>query len=153
VNYIVKVELNQAAMNATGTTANSTRTPAFPAGAAVNSTATFAALRQGLSVTVNILKTSDKNVLLVPNRVVIRQGATTTAQVINGTGAIEVRTITAGASDTRNTEITSGLAEGEKVIVQKAATGTATPATGGFAIGGGGSGARAPLAGGAMVGR
>jgi HlyD family secretion protein len=144
VNYIVKVELNQNITGASVPAANSTR----PAGtAAANGTASFTNLRQGLSVTVNIVKTTDKNVLLVPNRVVIRTGTTTTAQVINSTGAIEVRTITTGASDNRNTEVTRGLAEGEKVIVQSAAARTATPAAGGFAIGGG----RPPFAPGAAV--
>lgn len=142
VNYSVKVELNQAAMNASGPVANSTRTPT------ANSTASFTSLRQGLSVTVNIVKTTDRNVLLVPNRAVIRQGTTTTAQVINGTGAIEVRTITTGPSDTKNTEVTQGLAEGEKVVVQGAVR-SPTPTTSGGLFGGG----RAPLAGGAVVGR
>lgn len=125
VNYIVKVELNQNITGASSPAANSTRT------------ASFTNLRQGLSVTVNIVKTTDKNVLLVPNRVIIRTGTTTTAQVINSTGAIEVRTITTGASDNRNTEVTQGLAEGENVVLQNAATRATTPATGFGPFGGG----------------
>jgi HlyD family secretion protein len=130
VNYIVKVELNQNITGASSPAANSTRT------------ASFTNLRQGLSVTVNIVKTTDTNVLLVPNRAIIRTGATTTAQVINSTGTIEVRTITTGASDNRNTEVTQGLTEGEKVVLQNAATRTATPATGMFGGGGAAMGGR-----------
>jgi len=149
VNYSVKVELNQNATGASGPAANSTRTPNRPAGtASANAIVSFASLRQGLSVTVNIVKTTNKNVLLIPNRAVIRQGTTTTAQVINGTGAIEVRTIATGVSDTRNTEVTQGLAEGDKVVLQGAATRTATPAAGGMFGGGGG---RPPFAPGAAV--
>lgn len=145
VNYIVKVELKQLSPTASGPTANTTRTPNSPTGSSSdNGTVSFTNLRQGLSVTVNIVKTTDTDVLLIPSRAVIRQGATTTAQVINSTGTIEVRTITTGASDNRNIVVTRGLVEGEKIIIQAAPNRTTTPAAGGIF---GGGGARPPFAG------
>ena len=72
--------------------------------------------------------------LLVPNRAVTQQGSNTVVQVINN-GVIQTVTITTGVSDLSNTEVTSGLTEGEQVVVPKAAT-TTTSAPGG--PGGGG---------------
>jgi HlyD family secretion protein len=135
VNYGVTVELKPANA-AAGTAAGAGAVPS-------------ASLRQGLSVTVNIVKTTNNNVLLVPNRAIIRQGTATTAQVVDGSGAIEVRTITTGAGDNRNTEVTRGLAEGEKIVLQAAANRTSTPAAGGMFGGGGG---RPPFAGSSMGG-
>ncbi len=150
VNYNVKVELNQPPATNSNQTA-STRTPSRPGGAAATGAAnSFASLRQGLSVTVNILKDTKSGVLLVPNRALIRQGTNTTVQVQNATGTIETRTVQTGVSDTRNTEITQGLSEGDKIIVQVAATRAATPATGGGLFGGGG---RPPFAAGSVGGR
>jgi multidrug resistance efflux pump len=140
VNYSVKVELNQTA--ATNSSGNATQAPfaeATPAKGKIvtQNTASLATLRQGLSVTVSILKETKKNVLLVPNRAIIRQGTTAKVQVMSNSGAGQTQTIQTGTSDNRNTEVTQGLAEGEKVIIQNAATRAATPATGFGPFGGG----------------
>ncbi len=139
VNFNVKVELNQpAAGNATppeSPAASPARNNAGAPGAV-----SYASLRQGLSVTVNILKDARKGVLLVPNRAVTRQGTSTTVQVLKDDGTVETVTVKTGITDNKNTEITEGLSEGEKVIIQ--ATRVATPATGGGLFGGG---ARGPV--------
>jgi len=142
VNYSVKVTLNQP--NAINTSASATPAPTSSAtptrGKIQNSAASFTSLRQGLSVTVNILKDTQKNVLLIPNRAITRQGTVTSVQVLNTTGVIETRTVQVGTSDNRNTEVTQGLSEGDKVILQNAATRAATPASGGGGFFGGGRG-------------
>jgi HlyD family secretion protein len=131
VNYHVKVELilptSTNSTQAGRTTAPNRQSGASSAG---SSAVSFASLRQGLSVTVNILKENKQNVLLVPNKAIIRQGTATSIQALQSNGTIETRTVQVGASDSRNTEVTQGLNEGDKVIVQSSATRTATPASG-----------------------
>jgi len=65
-------------------------------------------------------------VLLVPNRAISQQGNNTVVQVINN-GVVQTATITTGVSDLSNTEVISGLTEGEQVVVPKAATTTSAP--------------------------
>jgi multidrug efflux pump subunit AcrA (membrane-fusion protein) len=77
-------------------------------------------LRQGLTVTVNIITASRTDVLLVPNGAVTTQGGQSTVKVITANGAEETRTVTTGLSDWQYTEITNGLSEGEKVVVSLA---------------------------------
>lgn len=137
VNYHVKVELIPPT-STNSTLAGRTTAPNRQSGAssAGSSAVSFASLRQGLSVTVNILKENKQNVLLVPNKAITRQGTATSIQVLQSDGTIETRTVQVGASDSRNTEVTQGLNEGDKVIVQSSATRAATPATGGGIFGG-----------------
>ncbi len=114
VSYSVKVELN---------------TTDVPSGAS------SASLREGLSVSVDILKESKQNVLLVATKALSKQGNNTTVQVLKDDGTTETRTIKTGIADNKNTEITEGLSEGEKVIVK---TTTSTSSTSGQSAGGGG---------------
>lgn len=84
-------------------------------------------LKQGLTVSINILVSQKTNVLLVPSRAITRQGQNATVQVVNDAGVVEVRSIKTGSSDSQNTEVTSGLTEGEKVILpQITSSGTTT---------------------------
>ncbi len=130
VNYHVKVELIPPTSTNSTQTGQAQSTAPTKGTTAQNTTASFASLREGLSVTVNILKENRQNVLLVPNKAIIRQGTATSIQVLQSDGTIETRTVQVGASDSRNTEVTQGLNEGDKVIVQSSATRAATPATG-----------------------
>jgi HlyD family secretion protein len=131
VNYHVKVELIPPT-STNSTQAGRTTAPNRQSGAssAGSSAVSFANLRQGLSVTVNILKENKQNVLLVPNKAITRQGTATSIQALQSNGTIETRTVQVGASDSRNTEVTQGLNEGDKVVVQSSATRAATPASG-----------------------
>jgi hypothetical protein len=89
-------------------------------------------LKDGLSATVNIVIQEKDSVLMVPSRAISRQGRTTTVQVVKGTST-EAQTIQTGITDGTNTEVTSGLNEGDQVMIQSIA---ATPRGGG--LGGGG---------------
>ncbi len=82
-------------------------------------------LREGLTVTVSILVEEKNNVLLVPNRAIIRQGLEAFVQVLED-GVIEQRPVKTGLSDWQYTEIIEGLSEGEKVIVPQGTTTTPT---------------------------
>lgn len=82
-------------------------------------------LREGLTVTVSILVEEKNNVLLVPNRAIIRQGLEAFVQVLED-GVIEQRPIKTGLSDWQYTEVIEGLSEGEKVVVPQGTTNTPT---------------------------
>ncbi len=83
-------------------------------------------LREGLTVTVSIIVDERNAVLLVPNAAVTYQGGKAYVQVLTD-GATEPRSITTGISNWQYTEVTSGLSEGEEIIVpQGTATTTST---------------------------
>ncbi|MBI4267094.1 MAG: HlyD family efflux transporter periplasmic adaptor subunit [Chloroflexi bacterium] len=89
-------------------------------------------LRQGLSVTANIIKEERRGALLVSSRAITQQGGNSTVQVIKADNTIEQRIVRTGLTDGQNTEITSGLAEGEKVQLPTRTATTPTPAPGGM---------------------
>ncbi len=74
-------------------------------------------LREGLTVTVDIVVASRTNVLLVPNGAVTKEGLKSYVQVVNASGGTEKREVTPGISNWQYTEITNGLSEGEQVVV------------------------------------
>ena len=127
-----------------GVTSNSSRTPGAaptrtpgaspsgipPAGVVQQSVN----LKDGLSATVNIVIQEKDSVLMIPSRAISRQGRTTTVQIVKGT-ATEAQTVQIGITDGTNTEVTSGLNEGDQVMIQSIA---ATPRTGGIGGPGGG---------------
>jgi hypothetical protein len=82
-------------------------------------------LREGLSVTVNILVSEANSALLVPNGAITRSGRDVQVQVMKN-GVLEKRVIKTGISNWQYTEVTDGLSEGELVVIPKAST-TATP--------------------------
>ena len=83
-------------------------------------------LRQGLSVTVNIVTAERNNVLLVPNDAVTRKAGATLVNV-QANGSTEQRQVTCGISDWQHTEIINGLTEGDQVVITKS---TSTSASG-----------------------
>ncbi|MFH1639172.1 MAG: efflux RND transporter periplasmic adaptor subunit [Chloroflexota bacterium] len=125
VNYRIKVELILSPDSALAEIATGNRAPGF----------SDIELREGLSATVNILKEEKKGVLLVPNRVIARQGIETSVQVLKADGTVETRTVKVGANDTRYTEVTDGLTEGDKVVLRLTASQTATQPNGGMRFG------------------
>ena len=84
-------------------------------------------LKEGLSVTVSIIVEERSDVLLVPNRAVTYRGREAYVQVVSPDGIIEERLIQTGISDSQYTEVTSGLSEGEQVVIPQ--TTTTTPTT------------------------
>lgn len=79
-----------------------------------SNTSTQTTLKDGLTATIAITVTQADNVLVVPTRALTRSNQAYTVQVVNG-NANETRTVTIGASDDSNTEITSGVTEGETI--------------------------------------
>jgi hypothetical protein len=86
-------------------------------------------LKQGLTGTVDLIVSQRSNVLLVPNNAITKAGTQSTVQVVTGNNTIEKRAVQIGLADWQNTEITSGLSEGEKIIVPKTTATTATTST------------------------
>ncbi|MFC1988977.1 hypothetical protein ACFLVW_00150 [Chloroflexota bacterium] len=82
-------------------------------------------LAEGMTVTVSIITQERSNVLLIPIQAVISRGRGTFVQVLKD-GATEERSITVGISNWQYTEVTSGLSEGEQVVVPQGTTTTTT---------------------------
>ncbi|MGD0780438.1 MAG: HlyD family efflux transporter periplasmic adaptor subunit [Dehalococcoidales bacterium] len=93
-------------------------------------------LAQGLTVTVSIITAEATNVLLVPTQAITSQGGKTTVQVMVN-GVAESRQVQTGISNSTYTEITSGLNEGDQVLVsQTSSSSTIKTTTTGGAPGG-----------------
>jgi multidrug efflux pump subunit AcrA (membrane-fusion protein) len=78
-------------------------------------------LRQGLSVTVNLVTAFKNNVIMVPNRAIIRQQGKAYVQLEKNNTTEQVA-VTTGIANSQYTEITEGLAEGDTVIIQVTTT-------------------------------
>lgn len=103
------------------------RTGTFP-GSVQSASAQSAILRQGLSVTVNLVTAQKNNVLMVPNRAIVRQQGKTYVnleQAGTTTSAKQVA-VTIGISNSQYTEITEGVAEGDTVVLPITTTSTST---------------------------
>lgn len=79
-------------------------------------------LRIGMTVQGKVIIAQKKGVLLVPSNALKKQGQSASVQVLENNKAVE-KTVTLGLSDSRYTEITSGLNEGEQVITTQRAEG------------------------------
>ncbi len=79
-------------------------------------------LKQGLTGTVELIVSQKSNVLLVPNGALTKAGTKRTVQVLKSDGTTETREVQIGLADWQNTEITSGLSEGEKIQISKTTT-------------------------------
>jgi HlyD family secretion protein len=98
-------------------------------------------LRQGMSVTVNLIVQQSRNVLVVPNNAVKTSGGKSTVQVKKADGAVEQKEVTIGLKDYQYTEIVSGLNEGDMVVIATTTNKTNTTSaqtTSGIRIGTGG---------------
>jgi len=82
-------------------------------------------LAEGMTVTVSITTAERNNVLMVPVQAIISRGGGTFVQVLNES-VTEERPVQVGISNWQYAEITSGLSEGEQVIIPLV---TSTPAT------------------------
>jgi HlyD family secretion protein len=74
-------------------------------------------LKSGMSTVADVVTERKENILLVPNRAVALRGGERVVQVVVN-GEPQERIVTAGISNDQWTEITSGLAEGERVLVK-----------------------------------
>jgi HlyD family secretion protein len=73
-------------------------------------------LRQGLSVTVNLVTASKSNVLMVPNRAITRSQGKSYVNIQKGTTTEQVA-VTTGIANSQFTEISDGVTEGETVLI------------------------------------
>jgi len=88
-------------------------------------------LREGLTVTVNIIIGEATDVLLVPNGAITTRGRQTYVQVMSADGTTQERAVTTGISNWQYTEVTGGLSEGEQVVVTQGTASTTTTQQGG----------------------
>ena len=144
VNYQVTIELTSTTPQSTTAARQSPSTSGTPSSGTASQPSPSASavpgitLKDGLSAIVTIPLQSSTNVLIISNRAITRQGQTTTVQRITGT-ATEIVTVQTGITDGTNTEIISGLNEGDQVSLKSITSSTTTP--GGL---GGGGGIRLP---------
>ena len=85
-------------------------------------------LKEGLTVTVTIIVEQRQDILRVPNSAISSVGGRTIVQVIKD-GVTEQRDITTGITDYQYTEVTSGLTEGEQIVIMQGSTSSSTGST------------------------
>lgn len=78
-------------------------------------------LKTGMSATADITTQQRSNVLLVPERAIEHDSQGNPMVWVKGEQQVESRSITTGISDGLQTEVLSGLSEGETVMVKKQA--------------------------------
>jgi macrolide-specific efflux system membrane fusion protein len=119
-------------------------------------------VREGMTAEVSVIVQTATDVLELPSAAITTLGSASTVTVLSN-GVRTVKTVTVGLVGTSNTEILSGLTEGETVVEPTASvaasTGTTTGGTttggggfggGGFGGGGGGFGGGGGLGGGGL---
>ena len=137
VTYKVTVKLTS--LVPTGSMASDSTQKTTPTTTATQSVS----LKDGLSAVVDILVQGKTQVLLVPSRAITKQGTNTVVQVINSAATIngaatETRLIKTGISDETYTEITSGLSEGEKVLITLSSSSSSSTSSSSSSQGGNG---------------
>jgi HlyD family secretion protein len=94
-----------------------------------------------MNATVTIVVDQAQDVIVVPDSAVQSEGPASVVEVQNEDGTTEKVVVQTGLSDGTNTEITSGLEEGQTVIVPSRSASSTTTSTqtqqGGFEISGG----------------
>jgi multidrug efflux pump subunit AcrA (membrane-fusion protein) len=137
VNYNVIVELTSItpkvtvsnAVGAAGTAGTTSLATSTSSGSAQN-----VVLKDGFSAAVNIVVQQKDNILLIPSKAITKQGQNYVVQVVKGT-TTETRVVKTGIADSKNTEITEGLVEGDQVITTTTTSSTSTTnKSGGVAI-------------------
>ena len=108
-------------------------------------------IKPQMSISSSIITAVKQNVLTVPSSAVKSQSGNVYVEVLNG-ATPEQKNVTVGASNSTDTEIVSGLSEGEKVITQtinsNSSTSSASTSNTGRTGGGGAGGIRLPGLGG-----
>jgi HlyD family secretion protein len=82
-------------------------------------------LKEGLTVTVTVVVDQRQDIIRVPNGAISSREGRTTVQVIKD-GVTEQRDITTGITDYQYTEVTSGLTEGEQIVVLEGSNSSST---------------------------
>ena len=100
-------------------------------------------VKAGMTASLNVITQQKNNVLLVPNRAIRTQGQQKVATVLFEGQQIQV-SVTTGMNNDTMTEVTSGLKEGDTVLISGTTTaqprggGVGLPGVGGLGRGGGG---------------
>jgi RND family efflux transporter MFP subunit len=98
-----------------------------------NSSTDVSQLKAGLTANVSIVTAKSTNAVLVPNSAITTVNGVSSVQILGSDGKVTTQTITTGLSDYQNTEVTSGLTEGQVIILSQgpAATAKVTSTTSG----------------------
>ncbi len=75
-------------------------------------------VREAMTVTIDIVSMQAEDALLVPTQAIQRSGTKQVVEVVTTEGETEERVVQTGATNGMQTEIISGLAEGEQVTIQ-----------------------------------
>jgi len=75
-------------------------------------------IKPGMSVSVSIITEAKADVLTVPNSAIQYQGTNSFVQIMGAAGVLENRQVEVGLSNDTQTEILSGLNEGDEIITQ-----------------------------------
>jgi HlyD family secretion protein len=110
----------------------------------------------GMNATVTIITAQSHNVLMVLTAAIQRTGANSVVTIQNDDGSTTQQLVETGLSDGTNTELTSGLQEGQTVIIPGATavsstSSQATPSTGGNRFFGGPDGGGSAPGGGGII--
>jgi HlyD family secretion protein len=90
-------------------------------------------MRPGMNATVNVILQQRENVLLVPNRAVQTAGSRFRTATVLYEGQLIVVPVTIGLTGDTNSEVLSGLQEGDRVLIgQTTATANRVPGVGGI---------------------
>jgi len=97
-------------------------------------------LRQGMSLTVNLIEQQAQNVIIVPNNAIKTVSGKYYVQLKTSSGTPQQQEVTIGLKDYSNTQIVSGLNVGDVIIITRTSSTATTTTTAGGLFGGGGGG-------------
>ncbi|HEV3171839.1 MAG TPA: efflux RND transporter periplasmic adaptor subunit [Actinocrinis sp.] len=111
-----------------------------------------ASVRPGQSAAITIITGQASNAVYVPSSAITQLGGRSIVTVVGSDGKQTVTPVTTGLVGTTDTQVTSGLTAGEKVLISLASTTSTTGGRGFGGIGGGLGGVGGGLGGGARSG-
>jgi macrolide-specific efflux system membrane fusion protein len=94
-----------------------------------------ASVKVGMTASIEVVVNKADNVLMLPATAISARGTTATVSVQTGSSTkdIQTRQVTLGLKGDQSVEITSGLAEGDKIVITRT---SGTGSTGGTGAGG-----------------
>jgi hypothetical protein len=97
-------------------------------------------VRPGQSASISIVTGEASDTLYVPNSAITTAGGRSIVTVVGSDGKETITPVTTGIVGTTNTQITSGLSQGQNVLLTLATTTGSTSGRGFGGLGGGGTG-------------
>jgi multidrug efflux pump subunit AcrA (membrane-fusion protein) len=98
-------------------------------------------LKSGMTANLTVVVAQADNVLVAPNSAITRRGQAATVTVLQADGTRVITPVETGVQGDSTTEITTGVKQGDKLVLPSL-TGGATTTRGGGVFGGGGGGVR-----------